>query len=375
MPSLQQITAATALLGLAAAVPVQEKRATAFKLDQVKNTNYSSASPASQYQGALSKWAARTNKSIKPGSVTATPQPQDSEYLCPVTIGSQKFNLDFDTGSSDTWVFGASTRTGGYKPSSSASKLSGSTWKISYGDGSSASGDVYTDSLTVGSTTVAKQAIERATKASQQFSEGVEDGLLGLAFDTINTVSPKPVKTFMDNAIAAGLSPVFTADLKPGAPGSYGFGQVDKSKYSGSIAYTDVDNSQGFWAFTPDNGGDYGIADTGTTLILLSDESTSNYYSQVQGAQNDQQAGGYVFDCNAELPDFTVTVSGQDFVVPGKSINFGAADQSGQTCFGGIQSAGDIGLSIYGDVFLKQVFAIFDLGTSGEPRLGFANKA
>jgi aspergillopepsin I len=25
----------------------------------------------------------------------------DSEYLCPVTVGSQTLNLDFDTGSSD----------------------------------------------------------------------------------------------------------------------------------------------------------------------------------------------------------------------------------------------------------------------------------
>ena len=40
------------------------------------------------------------------GQVTADDQQNDSEYLCPVTIGSpgQTFQLDFDTGSADLWV-------------------------------------------------------------------------------------------------------------------------------------------------------------------------------------------------------------------------------------------------------------------------------
>ena len=35
------------------------------------------------------------------GSVPATPEEYDVRYLCPVTIGGQTLNLDFDTGSSD----------------------------------------------------------------------------------------------------------------------------------------------------------------------------------------------------------------------------------------------------------------------------------
>ena len=35
------------------------------------------------------------------GSVAATPEVHNSEYLCPVTIGGQTLNLDVDTGSSD----------------------------------------------------------------------------------------------------------------------------------------------------------------------------------------------------------------------------------------------------------------------------------
>ena len=35
------------------------------------------------------------------GTVTASPESYDMEYLCPVTIGGQTLNMDFDTGSSD----------------------------------------------------------------------------------------------------------------------------------------------------------------------------------------------------------------------------------------------------------------------------------
>jgi hypothetical protein len=90
--------------------------------------------------------------------------------------------------------------------------MSGSTWKISYGDGSSASGTVGTDNVTIGGLTIKNQAVELANQMSTEFQQGTGDGLLGLAWPAINTVTPKPVATPVENMITEDDIPK-TAEL------------------------------------------------------------------------------------------------------------------------------------------------------------------
>lgn len=319
---------------------------------------------------------------INSGTVSATPQQYDSEYLEPIKIAGKTFQLDFDTGSSDLWVFGSGF-SGHTTYPGTGKQQSGETWQISYGDGSSASGIVYTDSVSAGATTVTSQSVEVATKASSAFTSGAADGLLGLAFDSINTCSPNLCDTFMDDAINQGLKPVFTSLLKYQATGSYDFGFINSTKYKGSITYANVDKSQGFWQFNPSgyaigsgstvspgNSVMNGIVDTGTTLIYADDSIVNAYYAKVSGAQNSQNDGGWIFPCSTTLPSFTLVIGGYKAVVPGKYINY--APNGDGTCFGGIQSDDGIGFAIYGDIFIKSQFIVFDQST---PRLGFAAQA
>lgn len=161
------------------------------------------------------------------GSASATPEEYDVEYLTPVQIGSppQTLMLDFDTGSADLWVYSSATPASDvngqevYNPSASntSSKVQGSTWDISYGDGSSSSGEVYYDNVTVGGLSVYPMAVEAATDVSAEFTADTDiDGLLGLAFGKLNTVSPKKQKTFFEAARSTLDKYVFTADLKAG---------------------------------------------------------------------------------------------------------------------------------------------------------------
>lgn len=113
-----------------------------------------------------------------------------------------------------------------------------------------------------------------------------------------------------------------------------------------------------------------GIVDTGTTLIYADDSIVNAYYAKVSGAQNSQNDGGWIFPCSATLPNFTLVIGGYKAVVPGKYINY--APNGDGTCFGGIQSDDSIGFAIYGDIFIKSQFIVFDQST---PRLGFAAQA
>lgn len=352
---------------------------------------------AGAYAHAIQKYGKTPSQSLQQaaaqqsGSVAANPEQYDQAYLCEVAVGSdsQTLQLDFDTGSSDLWVFStelpSSEQSGHsiYNPasSSSSSKLNGYTWSISYGDGSGASGDVYTDKVVVGGVTATKQAVEPASSISTEFQQDSNDGLLGLAFSKINTVQPRSQTTFFDTVKSSLDQPVFAVTLKAGQPGTYDFGYIDQSKYQGDITYVSVDSSQGFWGFSGDdvssNGQSLGslgssIADTGTSLILVGDDIVSAYYQGVSGAENDSQQGGYTFPCSTTAPDLTFSIGGGSFTVPGQYINYAPVDQSGETCFGGVQSSGSVGINILGDVFLKNFYVVFD---SGNNQLGFADQA
>jgi hypothetical protein len=74
----------------------------------------------------------------------------------------------------------------------------------------------------------------------------------------------------------------------------------------------------------------------------------------------------------AGLPDFEVGF-GNGFVatVPGRFMNYTVMPDDAAMCMGGLQEWGNDDLGIFGDVFLKAVYAVFDVGGK---RIGFAEK-
>jgi aspergillopepsin I len=209
-----------------------------------------------------------------------------------------------------------------YDPSgSSAKKLDGHTWQIRYGDMSGANGQVYVDKVGVGGIFFEKQAVEAASSVSRTFSrDNANDGLLGLAFSRLNTIKPNPQKTWFDNVKPQLAAPVFTSYLKRRAIGSYDFGYIDKAKYKGDILYVPVTGNRGFWTFTPSGfsvgDGDIvnapinAIADTGTSLWYLPKAVADAYWAKVPGAQYNSVQAGWMFPCNAKLPDIAMVISG-----------------------------------------------------------------
>jgi len=339
------------------------------------------------------------------GEVTAEDQQNDSEYLCPVTIGTpgRTFTLDFDTGSADLWMWstelpaatikadGSSHTIYDPKKSSTFKATSGASWKISYGDGSSASGTVGTDNVTIGGLLIKNQTIELAKVLSTEFASGAGDGLLGLAWGSINTVTPGPAQTPVESMIAqndiSASEELFTANLGSWRDASdpdkgesfYTFGFIDQDILTAAGVdepfYTPVDNSQGFWMFNSTsasvNGtsiprdGNTAIADTGTTLALVDDATCKAIYAAIPGSTYDSTQQGYTFPTSVtadQLPVVTFAVGDQQFAVQKEDLAF--ADAGNGMVFGGIQSRGDMTFDILGDTFLKSIYAIFDVGNT-----------
>ncbi|KAI1380910.1 aspartic endopeptidase [Hypoxylon crocopeplum] len=340
--------------------------------------------------------------------VTAEDQQNDSMYICKVGIGNpaQELLVDFDTGSADTWVCstlqGKSGQSGHniYDPKKSKTfkKMPGKTWKIQYGDGSTASGDCVSDTLTLGGLSIKKQTIECASELSKQFAKGTSDGLLGLAWGKINTVKDSgekdpqatPVENMIKQEDIPKESELFTSafyssrDKKAESFYTFGFIDQDLVKKSGQdIHWTEVDNSQGFWSISSEscsiNGekielsGNNAIADTGTTLALMGDKVVEKLYDQIPGATYDWSNQGYIFPITVkadDMPEVKVAVGDQEWVIQKEDLAFALTDDK-KNWYGGIQSRGTMPFDILGDTFLKSVYAVWD---QGNKRLGLVPK-
>jgi hypothetical protein len=167
----------------------------------------------------------------------------------------------------------------------------------------------------------------------------------------------------------------------------YTFGWIDEDlvKASGEeISWTDIDNSQGFWQFpstsaiingqTIDQSGNTAIADTGTTLALVSDEVCDALYKAIKGATYSSEYQGYIVPNSvtaADLPDFSVAVGDKQFVIQKEDLVFAPADDS--HWYGGVQSRGDMTFDILGDTFLKSVYAVSVASPSGTHLICCAN--
>ncbi len=313
------------------------------------NGNNSTGDPNDDVVAAL----ARAREGNLTGIVQTIPEKNDVEYLSQVKIGGQPVTLDFDTGSSDLWVFNTqlpAEQTQGrqvYDPSKSKTfnLIKGAQFTIRYGDGSGAEGNVGTDVVDVGGAVAPQQAVEMATAVTDTFVKDANNGgLMGLAFGSINAVKPQKQKTFFENVMPSLQEPLFTADLRAGAAGAYEFGRVDTSKFTGQMAWIPVNTTKGFWQFTSEkfavNGGPaqkataggQAIADTGTTLLLADPAIVEGYYAQVPQAQNSQQMGGFVVPCNAKLPDLDLDIGGAYMArIKGADINFAPVGNGGKS--------------------------------------------
>ncbi|KAH8101206.1 acid protease [Cristinia sonorae] len=311
----------------------------------------------------------------------------DQEWTGPITIGSndQPFVIDFDTGSSDLWVPNASKCTSckgkhTYNAAkSSTSKSQSGTFQIQYGDGSTVSGPIFQDSVTVAGIEVTGQVFSAVTKLSSLFTNDPADGLLGLAFPSISNLKTSP---FFQTAVSQGAVPANVFAFKLGSSDSSLYlGGTDTSLYSGDIEFHPVDSSGGFWQATGASAEVNGepvvsnfatIIDSGTTIMYGPPDAVKSLYAAIPGSKlADSQQGYYSFPCNS-APEVAFNWGGQSWAITAENFNLGQAQSGSSDCIGAI-AAQDLGLGdgvwLLGDSFMKNVYTVFDFGSNA---VGFA---
>lgn len=256
-------------------------------------------------------------------------------------------------------------------------------------DGSGASGDYVSDTVTIGS----------ATLKSLQFGVGYKssspEGILGIGYK-INEVqvgragkqpyNNMPAQMVADGLIASNAYSLWLNDLDA-STGSILFGGVDTDQFKGTLATLPVQSEGGEFAeflitLTGVSLGGTVIAkgqaqavllDSGSSLTYLPDPITEAIYEQVS-AQYDSQEGAAYVPCslasNKTTLDFTfssptISVPMDELVIDilstnGRPLTFSDGTKA---CLFGIAPAGS-STSVLGDTFIRSAYLVYDLANN-----------
>ncbi|KAH9935592.1 protease [Fomitopsis serialis] len=317
-----------------------------------------------------------------------TDEESDLEWAGYISIGTpaQKFLIDFDTGSSDLWVPSSSctssvcTSKDKYTAgSSSTSAQKSGTFTINYGDGSSVSGPVYTDTVTVAGIKSTAQYFSPVTTLSSSFSGDPIDGILGMAYQSISSLRQPP---FVNQAKTQGSITSAAFGMKLASSGSELYiGGTDTSLYKGSPEYHTVTGS-GYWQISGAktminnkavNTGFQTIIDSGTTIMYGPPSAVQQFYKSIPGASvYDSQNGYYQFPCN-KVPTVAFSWGGKSWTVSAANFNLGKVSSKSSNCVGALAGQ-DLGLGsnvwLLGDSFMKNVYTVFSFDQNA---VGFAS--
>ena len=317
-------------------------------------------------------------------------------WILPVNIGGQTVTLNIDTGSSDLWTASTSmpghqrkTVTTGselYNPGASATFVNdtGSTYGISYADGSGSSGYVGIDVIDVGGASVRMPfGICNDLKYGSGESHRDTDGPIGLGFGSENSIRPTAQCTFMECVEPYVEQPIFGTSFKTNDDGFVDIGYADTSAYTGTLTGVPVANTssgnEGQWVVQDvtfgsgttvfDSPGMDMDFDSGTASLSVPQAVADAYFALVAGGDSSQQT----YDCGATLPDFTfffgTSNSGPKSVtIPGSAlVNGNATTGTCDTWMDVVTGRANAGLPFY--------ISNYMIWNQAEPSLSFAAQA
>ncbi|KAF1349900.1 aspartic peptidase domain-containing protein, partial [Delphinella strobiligena] len=296
-------------------------------------------------------------------------------------------------------------------------------FNISYADGEFLNGDMLYENMTFAGISISQQQMGLVNYAAWD-GDGISSGLVGLAYPELtnayngtNATKDVPGTSIPYNPLFTTLYtrnltlPIFSLALQrapstayTAAGGLLALGGIP-SIHAGiiftstPIAITGIDSSSGAneynyytisisgWALAANRSAIFDVHSTGnpryTPLLsplpahtVIVDSGTSLLYAPSSVVQNlatlfsppallNETYNLYTVDCAAEAPTFGVVVGSKVFYV--NQVDLVVVVAEGVCVMGVQENGGDGAFTILGDVFLRSVLAVFDVG-AGEVR-------
>ncbi|KAG0286409.1 hypothetical protein BGZ96_009473 [Linnemannia gamsii] len=225
--------------------------------DKEKEKLFASVIQLAQFDSTSS----RRPKAIDSARIPIEYSPSEVAFVGQVGIGTpnQYFNLEFDIGSSDTWVTSARANCSQNQPCSTTARRGfhiersstfesapNISWHLELSDGPAVAGRLGTDVVQVAGFVVDRQVIGIADSLTGVKENGI-DGSFGLGLtDLTFNGDPTPVETLINaNAMHSEVG-VWLGSGNQG--GELTFGGQDKSRYNGSLSYYSVPPGSAYWS-------------------------------------------------------------------------------------------------------------------------------
>ncbi|KAL8771667.1 MAG: hypothetical protein Q9203_006189 [Teloschistes exilis] len=339
---------------------------------------------------------------------------KDILYYTNITFGTETLQAVVDTGSSDTWLvesgFRCATVQGRipipeetchfgplFSTSPTFKQIPGENFNILYADGETLSGIVGTEDVTLAGITVKDQEVALVDSAAWN-GDNFTSGVIGLAFPSITSSfnGSDPLKDTPADELE--YSPLFTSMYKQGkvAPvfslaiargegsgGLLALGGLPPVQHDPYFASTPIlpsvrrpgntnaaQSELQYYTVTLE-GVNYqdtfekvnvrADVDSGTSLIFLPSRLASKINQLFDPpARYDLYSGEYQVNCDAKPPTFGVFVGGHTFPINPEDLVVKTQNNGG--CITGITNGGLNHPAVLGDVFLRNVLAVFDVG-------------
>ena len=309
---------------------------------------------------------------------------QDFSYFASMRFGSKEtpMYMLIDTGSANTWVMGTECTSASCQihnlfgpPDSTSLNVTKDPWSLTYGTGS-VSGFVASDSVAFANYSV-ELGFGIATTASADFNSYPMDGILGLGRASSDILGTPTLMEVLDkkNELASNVIGIHLQRSSDGAKdGQITFGAVDTTKFKGDISYTKALANNGNWEIPVGDSSVNGIStnlvaktaiiDTGTSYVLMPPTDAQALHALIPGSVASGEY--YNIPCTATA-NVQFTFSGVAYSVSPKDY---VGKPTGNLCTSNIIGHQAFGPNewILGDVFLKNVYSVFDYD---KERIGF----